>query len=91
MITILRIFPVFRFLLELRNGLSRLLLEKAYHMSRFQEMQTKSYSLYRKSRKQQIIFYFLQQPLFPQRAAEIPNSLTTALFSETRLTPIISA
>ena len=29
-------------------------------------MQTESYSLYRKSRKQQIIFYFLQQPLFQQ-------------------------
>ncbi len=66
MITILRTFPVFRFLQELRNGLSRLLLEKAYHMSRFQEMQTKSHSLYRKSRKQQIILYFLQQPLFQQ-------------------------
>ena len=35
-------------------------------MSRFREMQTKSYSLDRKSRKQQIIFYFLQQPLFQQ-------------------------
>lgn len=64
MITILRIFPVFRFPQELCNRLSRLLLEKAYQMIRLREMQTESYSLYRKSRKQQIIFYFLQQPLF---------------------------
>ena len=66
MITILRIFPVFCFLQELCNRLSHLLLEKAYHISRFREMQTESYSLYRKSRKQQIIFYFLQQRLFQQ-------------------------
>lgn len=66
MTTILRTFPVFRFLQELCNRLSRLLLEKAHQMIRLREIQTESYSLYRKSRKQQIIFYFLQQPLFQQ-------------------------
>lgn len=66
MTTILIIFSIFRFLQELCNRLSRLLLEKAHQMIRFREMQAESYFLYRKIRKQQIILYFLQQPLFQQ-------------------------